>query len=418
MDRPAAVGLALLLVAAGALALPSAGESPTAVGDEHRPSAGVAAGPADALAAGLPPTPTDNTTARMVIADNRLRRTAWDSRSPDLASAIAHGDDSLRAVQDRYALRERFARANTTDEREKVLDGALIDIEEATAALVDDQENLIAGYADGLVTKETLLVELARIDARAEDLAADANHVRALSTRIPAQWPAQRARELLLRLGTVQSPVRDRIQAAVAGNEPVTVHVSVSDTALVLAALDDGTYLREAHFTENREQEGTKELEGYGDAVVRAETYYGWAFLNRNSLGTDLAGDVFRTDVDHVQGRLLAYFDAHTGEVFHEVQSLDVDAMPTTTVTRASNIDLRATVNRTYPGGPMRIETTAADSGRPLDVLVTVDGRRLGRTGDDGVLWVVEPRRPYTVLLERGTSSLNVSVGEGDMPEY
>lgn len=418
MDRPAAVGLALLLVAAGALALPSAGESPTAIGDERRLSPGVAADPADALAAGPPPTPTDNTTARMVIADSRLRRTAWDSRSPDLASAIARGDDSLRAVQDRYALRERFARAETSDERAKVLDGALIDIEEATAALIDDQEDLIAGYADGLVTKETLLTELALIDARAEDLAADANHVRALSNRIPPQWPAQRARKVIGLLGTVQSPVRDRIQDSIAGGPPVTVFVAVSDSALVLATIDDGRYLREAHFSQNRQSDGDRELESIGESVVRAETYYGWAVSTSFGNNFAMLGDVFRADVTHNQGRLLSYIDTYTGDVFHEVHDLSVAEMPTTQVTRASTIGIRATVNRTYPGGPLRVQATSPETGRPIDVLVTVEGRTLGRTGDDGVLWVIEPREPYTLELERGTSSLNVTVEESDMPEY
>ncbi|MDS0476654.1 hypothetical protein [Natrinema sp. 1APR25-10V2] len=47
------------------------------------------------------------------------------------------------------------------------------------------------------------------------------------------------------------------------------------------------------------------------------------------------------------------------------------------------------TMNRTPKTGPVEITVTDQETNKPVDATVTFDGVEVGRTGDDGTLWVI-----------------------------
>ena len=78
-------------------------------------------------------------------------------------------------------------------------------------------------------------------------------------------------------------------------------------------------------------------------------------------------------------------------------------------------------MNRTYPGGPLRVRLTQAETGDPVDANVTIgrdggESRLVGATGDDGELWTVSPGSRFTVTAIRGNSVVLVTISPSEPP--
>ncbi|MFC7136385.1 hypothetical protein ACFQRB_07220 [Halobaculum litoreum] len=80
-------------------------------------------------------------------------------------------------------------------------------------------------------------------------------------------------------------------------------------------------------------------------------------------------------------------------------------------VTRTLDLTLR--VNRTFPGGPLRVEVVDPRTGEPVDAVVKIqpdDGAstEVGSTGADGVLWTVSPQTGFVVtVVEVGSTDVS-----------
>jgi hypothetical protein len=123
----------------------------------------------------------------------------------------------------------------------------------------------------------------------------------------------------------------------------------------------------------------------------------------------------FVVRVPHSRGRLNAYVDGRTGDIFRETQWRPLDSLENNETISGTRDNLRLTVNRTYAGGPLRIELVDAESGDPVDLTVTIgppDGRSqvVGSTGPDGVLWTVSPAAEYTVTAINTEDPTAVSI--------
>jgi len=106
--------------------------------------------------------------------------------------------------------------------------------------------------------------------------------------------------------------------------------------------------------------------------------------------------------------------------VFMERQRVDLDAVSAGEATTRT-LDLTLTVNRTFPGGPLRVAVIDPRTGDPVDAVVKI-GREggesvdVGTTGDDGTLWTVSPRGEFVVTaVEVGSTEVStVSVTPTD----
>jgi hypothetical protein len=73
---------------------------------------------------------------------------------------------------------------------------------------------------------------------------------------------------------------------------------------------------------------------------------------------------------------------------------------------------LRLRINGSYDTGPMAVRVARNATGIPLDAEVTVDGQVVGRTGDDGRLWTVQPIGETTVSVRTsGNATVETTVG-------
>lgn len=404
MDRSIAPPVAACVVVVAALAAaPLAVEAPAA----RAPAPGDATA---AVAAG-PPSPTDNTTARLAIPPHRIERTEFETVTLGMGSTLGAGVADVRSRHEQLTIRAEFGAADTLQDKRSVIDRTLIRLETRSRELQARERAAIRNYSDGTISGAELVRRLASIDAEARRIQSTVELLDALRKQAKAPWLYGRITNVRVRVETLQGPVRRRAARALAGEASTTrIYVEVANRSLVLSTLVDGRYVREATDWWNRQAQAESALR-FEDVDARGEELYPWAFSESSATSIEApAPDTYRVTVFHPQGQLLAYLDARSADVFREVQTLSIAAMPTVSTLTYSGEGLRVTLRRTYAGGPVRILVEEAATDASVNAAVTVDGRALGRTGIDGTVMTIEPRPPYRLNVANGGASLNVTV--------
>lgn len=400
--RPAVVLACVALVVAGV---------PPAVGSGG-PTGELRADRAPAGPAALPMAETPNTTSRLVLPGYRVTQREFETVHLDGSGTLGTAVDGVDEAHARRTIEREFEAADTRADQRSVIDGALRRLEDRAAALEARERAATRHYSDGNISAAELLRRLARIDAATREITDTLVVVRRLANRQGIERFDARIRDVGGHVEQLRGPVRHRAGRTMAGEAmPTRFYVVASDEGLVVSMLSGGQYIREATYWRNRNASALAELD-QGDFFRRVEELYPWVTSQRSGeTGFHWRGnDVWRFRATHQQGRLTAYVDAATGEVFREVQRLWVEEMPETLALERTGGGLHVVVERTYVGGPVRVVVEDAATGAAVNAAVTVDGHELGNTGADGVVWTIEPEPPYAVNVTHDGANVSVPV--------
>jgi len=397
--RPLPVVVALLALAApvGGAALAS---GPAAGGaSDARPVPATAGLPAPAQADPSEPPPY----RVLTIPPDRSSRATVGAQAPDLGTAmgieVADTTGALAAAE----VRERIEAADSPDERQRRLVAAVSAIEQREITLHQRQRDAIAAHAAGDLSDRELLAELAAVTAEANALRERLAMLEALADETPDY--TLNAGELEFRLRTYDGPIRAAaVGAARADRPPERLYVESGEDALVLAGVLGDTYVREVYRGDNwdRAASGTTAPE---DAERVARTAYPETAAAATRTEARGQGGVFRVTFDFPAGELRTFVSAGSERVIVEHQTRPLATFEAGETRSRVQDGLAVTVNRTYPGGPVRIAVSDADGGGPVEgATVTVapgdaDSEVVGTTGADGVVWALSPREPYRVTV-------------------
>jgi hypothetical protein len=384
-------------------------------------------------------TPARGTTASLTIPHNERETINYSSSTLDVSGTLALDEQGLQGRFHELTLDERFATTDSLSARRAMLRTTGDRIEVRIERLRTRQSRLIAEYNDGSISSRRFLRNLARIDKAADRIAIAADNVAARASSVPessinGQLAVNWAQNRRIELSSLQGPVRDRINEALAGNntvrtnndipsgfeevasspkprlEPLFVYVETSRKDVVLATVDDGQYYREASFADERNATGSG-LNTSTDVFARAKELYPWATTNAGH--TDLSGNrrtgVSRLTLFHDHGHLTTFFNQSSGRVVTEHQQKTLYNVPTAEPVVATKGDLRLAVNRTHPTGPLCIslETPAGD---PVDGTIAINDRRAERTGTDGQLWTITPQRTLRITARANGKTIRLRV--------
>jgi hypothetical protein len=407
---------AVALAAALVVLVATAGATPASPALSPSPStAGSAAGPASPAAVTAPPVHAavpaqvapPNTTAVLLLGD--AERGAVHSPGADLSAAL----DTDRAVTDerlaRERLRERYGTA-APDERAAVLNDALDRAVQRAASLNAAETRLQRGYANDTRSAAELARGLAHTDATARALDTTLTFVDARADDSPPL--RSRVSEIRRDLSSIRGPVRDRMSAAINGDENVSrVYLAGTESGVRLATIDDGVHYHESSRPAPRADGDVSTT--IDEAERRVAELYPWAWNASQGTTVDVVGsDTYRATIEHPHGTLVSYVDASSLEVVREIQRRDVAELPTGPAVSTARGDLRVAVNRTYPGGPLRV--AVSDGAEETNTIVRVDDAVVGQTGPDGVLWTVSPDggpdSRFIVTAERGDEQVSLIV--------
>jgi len=390
-SRTLALVALLLVAAAGAGAVPAA--------DAPSPSVAAADDPAPPVAAAPVQPSVPNTTSYLALPADGVETARVDSVRLDVSSALALGSSDLQGQYNATRFAVRIERAQSD---ELVLRQTISELRARVVTLRARQRAAIAAYNRGGLTTEAFVREITVVHTRASAAQRLASEVvsRTNSPLIPRELLLE-ARYVRAELDALTGPVRARATAALTGErgDDLRVYVSTSADGVVLATVDGGLYVREAYLESNRGTAGDA-VTGTGQAydIVTAERYP-WAGDNVAGGGVDgFPGgtdgqSLYRVTVPHTQGTLVTYLDGQSGDVFREVQTKRLAAAPTTDAIVNSTDDAILTLGRTHAGGQLVVSLSDPATGEGLSgVAVFVGGEQVGTTGEDGVLYTLQPR--------------------------
>lgn len=443
--RPSPIVALLVALAAVAAGVPvtATGPSPSspAAGTDARsvasgapadPTPGPVDSPAPDLTTASAVVGTPNSTNYLTLAPEEIRTGRVRAVTLDASGSAAVDDARLEARYLAASIREAYETApNETAARAAIRRG--------TARLADRIDRLAARerrararYNAGEWGARAYLRELAVVDASAGRLQGTVEELHSLNRA--TETPVDPARLARLKLGllTLRGPVRERVAAAMTGEESseVRMYVASSETGTVLAmVVEDGVttrYLREAYLGRDltAENPGRTNISSIDAARERFLSLYPWATsFDQYNIGLltnapyYLNAGVYALGVNHPQGTsrrfdLEAYLDADTGKVFREYQYVGVDDVRMEPAGTGESAGVRAAVEGTYVGGPMRVNVTDPATGDPVDATVTVDGAAVGATGPDGKVAALAPGKTFTVTVtsDGRTATVDVSL--------
>jgi hypothetical protein len=332
----------------------------------------------------------------------------------DIASATALQRESAAARLDRYALQTEFERLSSTEARQALLFEASTDVEIRIRSLRNQERELRTDYANRELDSEAFVRRLARIHARVALLRATLQTIGASSEAIPQFSIRSRLRLLDATLFGFEGPVRERALATYRGEAPPPrLFVQASDRGAVLAAIEEGRYVREAYRADHRDPDSVSGISLVSEAAERTSELYPRAYNASVSIRTGikrLSGGLFRINIELREGSIRAFLDGTTGEVFFEIQERQLDLIGSrpTAVGTANGTDL--SVARSYPGGPLEIAVTDNETGEPVRAEVLV-GESTFETGSDGVVWTLAPASvTFDVRAVRPSGNVTITV--------
>ncbi len=402
---PAVVALLLVLVPlAGAVAPSSGGPADRGALPDRSASPGTptSTGQSDDLQETVATNHTPTRTRILSIPAENVSRTGADAVTIEVGTATTLGGNVSTIRIETSAIGERVVAAETADQRRNRILTALETTEDRADALYARQQRAITAYSAGEIDERQLLFRLAELRLEARALQDRVRVIRRLADATPEFNLSQsRTQGLLFELRSFGGPVTDRIAAAVRGEGPLRVYVETGPESVVLATVAGDTYVREVYRGDLRTRDGrTLDPEEAGN-ITAASYPEIWRLGGSTANGVG-SGGTFVYDVTWSNGSLTAFVDGGSDRVFKEFQRLPLSNLSLGPEVRRNQDQLVLRVNRTYPGGPLRVRLENAETGDPVDAVVRIgppggDSRRVGRTGSDGVLWTIAPRGEFQV---------------------
>lgn len=370
-------------------------------------------------------TRVDNTTNQLSIPDGEVRQSTHTSTGVDVGTAVKTGSTGLHHRHESMAFEERFRSLDADAARSQLLHARLSAIEQQTAEL-DTRENVaMRQYAAGSISALEFLRVRLQVNAEAAQLRASLGRLseapdsvtgystsRELSTRI---------RTLEGELVTLHGPVGAQLNDDIRDDGRSVVYLEGSSDAYMLATVQGDQYVRETRLDGERdprepdqflqEAQNNDETNRFNAADDRAAELYTWLYeRQRPSFTYYGTSGIYELTASHSNGELTAYMDGGTTNVFYEEQTRTLGDVRTTETVTATNGTLRVTVQRSTETGPLLVAASDADTDAPVDGTVTIDGQRVGETGNDGALWTVEPRGSYTLNVTSDGTRTTVTV--------
>lgn len=333
--------------------------------------------------------------------------------SLDIATATAIQREAAAARLDRYALQTEFEGLSSTEARQALLFEAATDVEIRITSLRDQERALRTDYANREMDSEAFVRRLARIHARVALLRSTLQTIGTRSEEIPQFSIRSRLRLLDAALFGFEGPVRERTLTTLRGGEPAPrLFVQASDRGVVLAAIEENRYIREAYRADHRDPDSVSGI-SLSEAAERTGELYPRAYNASVSIRTGISGlsaGLFRIDMELREGSIRSFLDGTTGEVFFEVQERQLDLLgPRTTAVGAAN-GTRLSVIRSYPGGPLEITVADNETGEPIRAEVIVADSTV-ETGSDGTVWTLAPASvTFDVRAVRPGGNVTISV--------
>lgn len=328
--------------------------------------------------------------------------------------ASATLDANASRLESRYGSHLVDVRLNQADsdaERRAIVREETAKLESAVTELRERERAAYRAYHAGEIDERELAVELAAVHTAAVVLERSVSSLSDHAATVPDADRDEEFEALEVRTATLQGPVRERIADVLRGEtDPTRVYVEADGGGVVLATVQDGHFYREAYRADARDPAGESSLQSLGDSEERIAELYPEIFPTARWSYSEVGYGAHRGTGTYSEGTITVYLDRATTDVYREHLTLRLDRIDTTPLGNETKEGVRLSVETTAPGGPAVISLSNADTGVPLSGEVTVDGRSLGETDDEGRIWIVTSRGSTTITASVGSTTIELTV--------
>ena len=361
-----------------------------------------------------------NVTRVLAVPGVAVQRTALEHATLSLGPSARFSGNITAVRLETGAVEQYITEPADTDERSRRIIEAFSTVEQEVITLRSRQQAAISAFNRGELSTEAFVVELATIAARANALEDRVTMLSDQADEIEG-FTLSRADPVSYQLRAFGGPVRERAIDAISGEASRTLFfVTTGPEGYELATISDGMYVREAFRGAVRETDTSENIEASDAINVTQQSYP--AIASESDTSATVSGTTAIVTQNYGEASLTAFVDSGSRQVFKEYQRLPLSTFKTGPADSNVLNGLRITVNRTYPGGPMRIHVVDADSGEPVNLSVTLSqgpsrGIDVGRTGDDGTLRTLSPRGQFTVTaVGEETAATFIETNATDTP--
>lgn len=367
-------------------------------------------GNASGVTASRPITTLDNQTTRVLILPSaEIQRNGTTDSVSDASTALEFREQRLDARLETITLNRSIETTESQLDQEEIIRTELSRAETRTSALRQQERTLFRSHNNGSITSRELLIGLARIDARAEQIVHRIDALEVAADDIEQFSIGSDASAAKEDLRAIQGPIRDHVGETLrADADATTVYVETTDTGVVMSMLDGGNYYRTAYLPGVRNPDAQDGGLVVDDIRPRMQELYpreadlGRIEATHPGTGDTLRGTIVRLNQseesdDEPIFRVTAYFDRGSKQMYKEEVVRTLRTVRTPEQVTSTREGLQLQVNRTYPGGPMLVSLRDTQTDEVVDGDVTINGFNVGRTGDDGRLWVLSRRGTFTV---------------------
>lgn len=369
----------------------------------------------------IEPVAVQDTTNRLTLTDPTRNETI--EYGQDLGTVLALSDDSLRNEYEWNVLfDEEFEDANN-GVRDEMINTSLENVRNRTDELEQREQDAVRAHAAGDISTNQLLQVLIRnyndakaLEQRTDEIAERADELVGYDIDWDTGHDLQSDQErLTVQQGTVRALAASTEQGIGTGTtDGHSIQVQTSDAGYRLQTMVDDTYVVETTRFDNRDLDGYNEYDDQSQATDRFDELYPWAEEDATESFSNDHEDpwnLYRVEIPHSQGFLTSFLDSNSGEIFHEVQELNVERLPISETTTETDNGLEVTHNETPSGGPVKILVNGTDTGERLEsATVSIDGTEIGETDRDGSLWHLPSSDEYEVEVESGGETVTLTI--------
>ncbi|MEE6209721.1 hypothetical protein U3A55_06095 [Salarchaeum sp. III] len=316
----------------------------------------------------------------------------------------------------RESLARKLDAAETQAERQRVLENATENAASAVDALLEREQAARQAYLDGDSTAEQYVTTLGELQGRADQLLSYIGPRSDPATNSLLSYAA-RGSDLRSTLFSLQAEVTplvtepgSTVASAVRGGTSDRLSVLAAPSGFALSTISDGVYQRTVYRPDLLDENGARQISSSAlDSIL--DGLYPWARGGDGFVSSgryQFGGYAYRARITHLHGTILSYMDASSGQPYHETRETALSVVATDPGWTNTSGNYTLAVNRSYPGGPLRVSVT--HDGSAVSVPITIDGERVGTTGvGDGVLWTLAPRGEFAVSTTVGGEELRVN---------
>lgn len=351
-----------------------------------------------------------NTTNRLALDD--ASRTEYADPELGFGTLLAKTDDELAADHIQYSIAGHEFDDATDEQQQRMLEDTYDRLKRQSDDLESRERQAVRAHANGELSSTQLLQTFSRnyreaavLSDALDDLEERSDRVSGFSLSVDDEQD---------KLEMYRTELRSELESATSGrdlDDSVSIAIRTSQNGFTVSMLDE-SYVREATRFDNRDTTRETQFDDLIDAYDYTRNLYPWAYETGTSPSFSelTTAQLYLIDIGHDQGRLKAYLDGGTGDIYREVQVVNENALPVTSTHTDRTDNLTLSINKTGAGGPSEVTVTNTPTGEPASASISVDGFEVGETDDEGTLWYVPPAESYELTAETETTGINATV--------